>query len=106
MTFTTALKMRVIPGWWRPSVGGQAGRGQLLNTGKRWQLKAGAPSCALQEPQREQLSALLDNIYTEFAQTVAAARGKTEADVAAMLDEGIYGVKRSICPAQASAVVA
>lgn len=49
------------------------------------------PSCVLQEPQREQLSALLDNIYAEFASTVGAARGKTVEEVGQMLDEGIYG---------------
>ena len=45
-----------------------------------------------QEPQREQLQALLDNIYGDFVATVAGARGKTEAEVEAMLDEGIYGL--------------
>ena len=44
-----------------------------------------------QDPQREQLQALLDNIYGDFVSTVAKARGKTEADVEAMLDDGIYG---------------
>lgn len=50
----------------------------------------------VQEPQREQLSALLDNIYSEFVTTVAGARGKSEADVGAMLDEGIYGVPSAL----------
>ena len=44
-----------------------------------------------QDPQREQLQALLDNIYGDFVLTVAEARGKTEAEVEAMLDDGIYG---------------
>ncbi len=44
-----------------------------------------------QEPQREQLQALLDNIYGDFVSTVAKSRGKTEAEVEAMLDDGIYG---------------
>ena len=44
-----------------------------------------------QEPQREQLSALLENIYAEFVSAVSGARGKTAEEVGAMLDEGIYG---------------
>lgn len=52
----------------------------------------GVHGLLVQEPQREQLSALLDNIYSEFVATVAGARGKSEADVGAMLDEGIYGI--------------
>ena len=38
------------------------------------------------EPQREQLTALLDNIYTHWLDTVAAARGKSRDDVVALLD--------------------
>ena len=49
------------------------------------------PHLSPQEPQREQLQALLDNIYGDFVSTVAAARGKTQAEAEAMLDEGIYG---------------
>ncbi len=47
--------------------------------------------CRAQEPQREQLQALLDNIYGDFVATVAESRGKTEVEVEAMLDDGIYG---------------
>ena len=55
----------------------------------------------MQDPQKEQLSALLDNIYGEFVRTVAAARGKSEADVDAMLNDGIYGMacRRTVCSA-------
>ena len=56
----------------------------------------GVHGVLVQEPQREQLSALLDNIYSEFVTTVAGARGKSEADVGAMLDEGIYGVPSAL----------
>lgn len=35
----------------------------------------------MSEAQAEQLSALLDDIYTRFTQTVASARGKSEQEV-------------------------
>jgi hypothetical protein len=47
--------------------------------------------CVPQEPQREQLQALLDNIYGDFVATVAKGRSKSEAEVETMLNEGIYG---------------
>ena len=53
-----------------------------------------------QEPQREQLQALLDNIYGDFVSTVAKARGKTEAEVETMLNDGIYGAYSSRHAAQ------
>ena len=53
--------------------------------------------CVSQEPQREQLQALLDNIYGDFVSTVAKARSKTEAEVETMLNEGIYGVLSAPC---------
>lgn len=62
----------------------------VQNAGKPATSEA-SPIGMVQEPQREQLSALLDNIYNEFVATVSAARGKTEAEVGAMLDDGIYG---------------
>jgi protease-4 len=44
--------------------------------------------------QREQLSALLDDIYLEFVEGLADARGKTVEEVKALIDEGIYDMAR------------
>eukprot|EP00775_Hariotina_reticulata_P006975 gene6975-7190_t len=44
----------------------------------------------MSEAQREQLTALLDDIYGEFVTTVAESRGKTTEEVAALLDRGVY----------------
>ncbi|KAI8476080.1 MAG: peptidase family S49-domain-containing protein [Monoraphidium minutum] len=43
--------------------------------------------------QREQLDALLENIYTTWVADVARARGKSEAEVVALLDQGVYDMK-------------
>ena len=64
---------------------------QLLIRACRYHDRLGASLCWAQEPQREQLQALLDNIYGDFVSTVAKSRSKTEAEVKAMLDDGIYG---------------
>ena len=48
----------------------------------------------MSEYQREQLSALLDDIYGEFVETLATARGKTVEEVKAIIDEGIYDMER------------
>ena len=47
----------------------------------------------MSEPQREQLTALLDDIYTSFVDAVAKGRGKSHEDVIAMLDKGIYDME-------------
>ncbi|KAF8059999.1 hypothetical protein HT031_004937 [Scenedesmus sp. PABB004] len=44
----------------------------------------------MSDEQRTQLSELLDDIYAHFLDTVAAARGKTREEVAALLDRGVY----------------
>jgi len=44
----------------------------------------------MSEPQAEQLKALLDNIYSKFTATVAAARGKTVQEVEELIDQGHY----------------
>lgn len=48
------------------------------------------------DAQREQLSALLDDIYGTFLRDVATARGKTPEQVAALLDEGAYDPSRFV----------
>lgn len=50
----------------------------------------------MSDAQREQLSALLDDIYGTFLRDVAAARGKTPDQVAALLDEGAYDPARFV----------
>ena len=47
----------------------------------------------MSEPQREQLTALLDDIYTSFVDAVAKGRGKSHEDVITMLDKGIYDME-------------
>lgn len=47
----------------------------------------------MSEFQREQLAALLDDIFDTFVDGVASARGKTREDVIAMLDKGIYDME-------------
>ena len=44
--------------------------------------------------QREQLAALLEDIYAEFVEGLATARGKTVAEVEAIIDEGIFDMER------------
>ncbi|KAL4448020.1 hypothetical protein ABPG75_005239 [Micractinium tetrahymenae] len=47
----------------------------------------------MSEAQREQLTALLDDIYGGFLEHVAAARGKSREEVAAFLDEGVFDME-------------
>ncbi|KAL4444953.1 hypothetical protein ABPG77_004003 [Micractinium sp. CCAP 211/92] len=47
----------------------------------------------MSEAQREQLTALLDDIYGGFLEHVASARGKTKEEVAAFLDEGVFDME-------------
>src|SRR5947207_13915085 len=42
------------------------------------------------EPHREQMDALLDSIYAQYAGAVSQARGKTAAEVQALVDAGPY----------------
>jgi protease-4 len=51
-------------------------------------------SSPLADPQREQLSALLDDIYDDFVAQVAASRGRSPAEFEALLDEGAYDMER------------
>lgn len=44
----------------------------------------------MSDAQREQLTALLEDIYGMFCETVAKARGKTVDEVKALLDKGVY----------------
>lgn len=48
----------------------------------------------MSEYQREQLSALLQDIYGEFVEGLAKARGKTCEEVEAIINEGIYDMER------------
>ena len=48
----------------------------------------------MSEYQREQLSALLDDIYAEFVEGLAKARGKTCEEVEAIINEGIFDMER------------
>lgn len=48
----------------------------------------------MSDAQREQLDALLEDIYQEFIRTVSQARGKTPQEVVEMLEEGIYDMKK------------
>eukprot|EP00850_Spirogloea_muscicola_P002204 SM000008S22293 [mRNA] locus=s8:892665:896645:+ [translate_table: standard] len=43
---------------------------------------------------REMLTAILDDIYSNWVQGVAKARGKTAADVEALLDEGLFETEK------------
>eukprot|EP00887_Chlorella_sp_A99_P004631 scaffold4.g4631.t1 len=47
----------------------------------------------MSDAQREQLEALLDDIYATFVADVAKSRGKTPEEVEAMLNEGIYDMR-------------
>lgn len=47
----------------------------------------------MSEPQAEQLEALLEDIFAQFTRTIAAARGKSVEEVAAMLDSGFFDQK-------------
>eukprot|EP00891_Asterochloris_glomerata_P006294 jgi/Astpho2/6294/Aster-08346 len=47
----------------------------------------------MSEPQREQLTALLDDVYEGFTETVAADRGKTAQEVEALIDAGVYDME-------------
>ena len=42
------------------------------------------------EPHREQMDALLDSVYGEYARGIGAARGKSAEEVQAVVDEGPY----------------
>ncbi|CAG9461467.1 unnamed protein product [Pedinophyceae sp. YPF-701] len=44
----------------------------------------------MSEPQREQLTALLDAIYYHFCESIAEARGKTAEEARELLDRGVY----------------
>lgn len=48
----------------------------------------------MSDAQREQLSALVDDIYQDFVQSVARSRGKTEQEVRDMLDAGIFDTQQ------------
>lgn len=48
----------------------------------------------MSEAQREQLTALLDDIYDDFVSTVASARGKTREEVEALLEAGVYDMEQ------------
>ena len=47
----------------------------------------------MSDPQRTQLSALVDDVYENFVTAVATARGKGEDDVRAMLDAGTFDMR-------------
>jgi len=49
---------------------------------------------SMSEYQREQLSALLEDIYADFVEGLAMARGKTVQEVEAIVDEGIFDMER------------
>ncbi|KAK9917362.1 hypothetical protein WJX75_003547 [Coccomyxa subellipsoidea] len=50
----------------------------------------------MSEAQREQLTALLDDIYEGFTTGIAQSRGKTTQEAEMMLDEGIYKMERYV----------
>lgn len=52
------------------------------------------PTCSRSPEQREQLDALLEDIYGHWVTSVAAARGKTREDVEVLLNEGVYDMNR------------
>ena len=49
---------------------------------------------SMSEYQREQLSALLEDIYADFVEGLAKARGKTVQEVEAIVNEGIFDMER------------
>lgn len=46
----------------------------------------------MSEPNREMLTALLDDIYANFLEQVSLARGKTKEDVEALFETGVYKI--------------
>ncbi|KAL3146137.1 hypothetical protein ABBQ38_015479 [Trebouxia sp. C0009 RCD-2024] len=50
----------------------------------------------MSEPQREQLTALLEDIYEGFTTTIAHDRKKTVEEVEAMLNEGIFDMQKYV----------
>ncbi|DBA80897.1 hypothetical protein WJX77_008755 [Trebouxia sp. C0004] len=50
----------------------------------------------MSEPQREQLTALLEDIYEGFTSTIAKDRSKTVEEVEAMLNEGIFDMQKYV----------
>lgn len=44
----------------------------------------------MSEEQKEQLTAILDDVYNNFVDTIALARGKDRSEVEALLDAGVY----------------
>lgn len=48
----------------------------------------------MSEYQREQLTALLEDIYDDFVDSLAVSRGKTRQDVLDLIDEGVYDMKK------------
>lgn len=50
----------------------------------------------MSEPQREQLTALLEDIYEGFTATIAKDRNKTIEEVEAMLNEGIFDMQKFV----------
>lgn len=48
----------------------------------------------MSEPNREMLTALLDDIYSKWVSGVAVARGKTTSEVEALLNEGVQEMER------------
>ncbi|EIE22855.1 protease IV with duplicated peptidase family U7 domain-containing protein [Coccomyxa subellipsoidea C-169] len=50
----------------------------------------------MSEAQREQLTAILEDIYEGFTQGIAQSRGKTTQEAEEMLDEGIFKMERYV----------
>ena len=48
----------------------------------------------MSEYQREQLTALLEDIYDDFVDSLAASRGKTRQDVLDLIDQGVYDMNK------------
>ena len=48
------------------------------------------------EPHREQMEALLDSLFGQFVAAIAASRGKTVAQVKALIDDGPYDGARAL----------
>ena len=48
------------------------------------------------EPHREQMTALLDSVYGEYARAIGAARGKSPEEVQAIVDAGPYDGKTAL----------
>ncbi len=48
------------------------------------------------EPHREQTEALVESLFAQFVAGIAAGRGKTEAEVQALIDEGPYDARQAL----------